>query len=1099
MSRTIRLLLALLSLVAVIAPNAGKAQKATAGLRPVDLRCEYAVNPIGIGVVQPRFYWTLESARRSQRQTAYQVLVASSEAKLKSNHGDLWDSGKVSSDQSIHIAYAGTPLHSRQRAHWKVKVWDRDGKESSSAPAFFEMGLLQATDWTAKWITIKPANDEDRLPLAKSKWIYAGNVPVEAGQKLQLWRALTIPQGAKVTVADMHYAADFRDRERGTNLFVNNALDPSLWRSARQLRSPSIFNLRYALKPGENTIAVETAYGPNRGFIAWLHIELDNGQTMELPTDGQWKARVTTRKGAWTADDIKESGWTQAREVGKFGDVLGGFEVYKQIDKLFPPPYLRKGFEVRKAIKSARVYASATGVYELHLNGQRVGQDVFTPGWTDYGKRIQYQTYDVTALLKRGANAIGGIVGDGWFSGHNGLFNVNPNYYGFDKTLLAQLQIEYTDGSSEVIATDETWRGKTGPIRYSDMFMGETYDARRELPGWDAAGFNDSDWRDAIAVKPTVGPLTAQADPPVRKIMELRPKRMLEPKPGVYVFDFGQNMVGWQRVRVRGSAGHKIIIRNSEMLNVDGTIFTENLRTAIATDHYTLKGGGVESYEPSFTFHGFRYIELSNWPKGAGAPTLDTVTGVVLHSDLPMAGRFETSSKLINQLQNNIQWGQRGNFLSVPTDCPQRDERDGWTGDIQAFSRTATFNMDSAAFLAKWLVDLEHGQDAEGALPDIAPVSTTFGRGKFGWGDAGVMVPWTLYQVYDDKRMIADRFGMMKAWVEYLRRNGKNEAGEKGKGYLAPTDSYGDWVSPKPEAPKDILSTEFYARVTWQLARMAEAIGKQDEAREYRDLFEKIKSAFNQAYVGADGKITSKDKDGKTVGDTQTLYVCALRFHLVDGEMREAARRNLIAAIERSNWHLGTGFLGAVNLMPVLTDIGRTDVAYRLLLNDTMPSWGYSIKNGATTIWERWDGYDAEKGPSNMGNMNSYNHYAFGAVGEWMYANIAGIETAEPGFQKLIIHPRLGGGLTYAKGEYHSIRGKIATNWNVENGAFNLSVTIPANTTATVVLPAASAETVTEGGKPANKAEGVRLVGMKDGAAVCEIGSGTYQFKSTLK
>lgn len=1093
----LRRFLILSLLITLTGVNVSQAQKKEMGIRPANLRCEYAVNPTGIGVSRPRFYWTLESSARNQKQTGYQILVASSEAGLLANQGDLWDSGKVNSDESIHIEYSGKTLASRQRAYWKVKVWDRDGRQSVSAPAFFEMGLLQTADWRAKWITIKPQSDDDRLPFTKSRWIYAANQPpVEAGQKLQLWRKIVIPQDAKVVTADMHYAADFRERERGTNLFINDKLDPSLWRSARKLNSPSIFNLRYALKPGENTIAVETAYGPDRGFIAFIHIELDNGREIDIPTDGEWKARVTVKKGAWTADDSKEAGWAQAKEVGKFGDVIGGYETYKQIDKLFPPPYLRKTFQLKAAVKSARLYASATGVYELYLNGQRVGNDVFTPGWTAYDKRIQYQTYDVTSLVKRGANAIGGIVGDGWFSGHNGLFNVNPNYYGFDKALLAQLQIEYTDGSGEIIATDESWRGKTGAIRYSDMFMGEIYDARRELPGWNAAGFNDVAWQTAVVVQPKVGPLTAQADPPVRKIMELRAKKMWQSKPGVYVFDFGQNLVGWQRIKARGKAGHKITIRNGEMLNVDGTMFTENLRTANATDFYILKGQGVETYEPSFTFHGFRYIELTNYP---GTPALDAVTGIVLHSDLPMAGAFETSSKLVNQLQNNIQWGQRGNFLSVPTDCPQRDERDGWTGDIQAFSRTATFNMDSAAFLSKWLIDLEHGQDEEGSLPDIAPTSTTFGRGKFGWGDAGVMVPWNLYQVYDDKRMIAERYGMMKAWVEFLRRNGKNEDGEKGRGYLYPTDSYGDWVSPKPEAPKDILSTQFYARVTWQLAKMAEAIGKTDEAREYNELFEKIKAAFNKAYVAGDGRIFSKDKDGKTVGDTQTLYVCALRFNLVDGEMREAAKRHLLRLLESANWHLGTGFLGAVNLMPVLTEIGRTDVAYRLLMNETMPSWGYSIKNGATTIWERWDGYDVEKGPSNMGNMNSYNHYAFGAVGEWMYANIAGIETEEPGFKKLIIRPRPGGGLTWAKAEYNSIRGKIATNWKVENGTIRLSVSIPANTTARIYVPASSADKVTESGKNADRSSGLKFIGMQEGSAVYQAGSGSYEFTSSIR
>jgi alpha-L-rhamnosidase len=1080
MSRQIKLLSAMFSLNILLGSGVETAQRNAAALTPVNLRCEYAVNPLGIDTPNPRFSWLLESTLRGQVQSAYQILVASSEAKLKSNVGDLWDSGKVASDQNIHVIYSGTALNSRQRLYWKVRVWDRDGEQSTnSAPAFFETGLLHPSDWRAKWITTTAQSDNDRSPLAKAKWIYVQNeIPVAQYQKLQLWRSITIPEGVSVRRAEMHYAADIRDRERGTNLFVNGKLDPSLWRSARRLKSPSIFNLRSAVKPGTNSVAVETAYAPGRGFIGLINIELDNGQAIEIGTDSRWKARVSESRENWKESDLEGPGWQASREVAKFGEVIGGYEVYKQIDKLVPPPYVRKSFELNKRVRSARVYASATGVYELWLNGRRVGRDVFAPGWTDYAQRIQYQTYDVSELLRRGRNAIGGLVGDGWYSGHNGLFNVNPNHYGFDKSFLCQLHVDYSDGTSEVIGSDGTWRATTGPIRYSDMFMGEIYDARREIPGWDQAEFDDSSWQLAVIANPPVGALTAQADPPVRQTMELPAMKMFQPKPGTFVFDLGQNMVGWVRLRVQGKSSDRVMIRYGETVNLDGTLFTENLRTAISTDYYSLKGGGPEVYEPHFTFHGFRYVELTGYP---GTPAQDAITGIVLRSDLRTSGNFECSNAMLNRLQSNIVWGQRGNFLSVPTDCPQRDERDGWTGDIQAFARTATFNMDSAAFLSKWLIDLEHGQDAEGSLPDIAPTTASFGRGKFGWGDAGVMVPWTLYQVYDDKRMIEQRYQMMRRWVEFLRG--------KAKDYLAPTDSYGDWVSPKPEAPKDVLSTAYFARVTWQLSKMAAVIGETEAAKQYEDLFQQIKAAFNRAYVSEDAKIKS---------DTQSVYVVALRFNLLPGDRRAIAAKHLVAAIERANWHVGTGFLGAANLLPALSDAGHIDIAYRLLTNETYPSWGFTIKGGATTIWERWDGFDPEKGPSNMGNMNSYNHYAFGAVGEWMYANIAGIDTdpAKPGFKHIIIRPRPGGEITWAKGEYDSVRGRISTSWRLRDGQFELQVSIPANTTATVYIPASARDKVTESGKSADKAEGVNFVGMSGATAVYEVGSGSYRFTS---
>jgi alpha-L-rhamnosidase len=510
------------------------------------------------------------------------------------------------------------------------------------------------------------------------------------------------------------------------------------------------------------------------------------------------------------------------------------------------------------------------------------------------------------------------------------------------------------------------------------------------------------------------------------------------------------------------------------MLNRDGTLFTDNLRSALATDRYVARGAEREVFEPRFTFHGFRYVELVGLPRPLAA---SDVTGIVVHSDLPATGRFETSDALLNQLQSNIVWGQRGNFLSIPTDCPQRDERLGWTGDIQVFARTATFNMDSATFLEKFLVDLEDAQRANGSVTDVAPTSARMGDGHYGWGDAMVFLPWTLYQVYGDTRVIERHLEAMKRWVDYRS--------EGARGFLNTAWSYGDWVSPPPATPNEVLGPMYHARSAWLLSRMAAAIGREEDARRYAELFEHIKAAFIAKHVGEDGRITS---------DTQTAYAVALRFDMLPEERRAAALGHLVAAVERAGDHLATGFLGTSQLVPALGENGRMDEAYKLLTQDTYPSWLFTVKNGATTMWERWDSYSPETGPSNLGDMNSYNHYAFGVIGEWMYENLAGIgmDPAAPGYRRLVIRPYLGRGLTHARGEYDSIRGKVVSSWALADGRLTLDVEVPVHATALVFVPGAKAERVKEGGHAASKARGVRFVRQEEKAAVFEVVSGRY-------
>jgi alpha-L-rhamnosidase len=897
--------------------------RAAAELTPAALRCEYRIDPLGIDAARPRLSWIVESRRRGERQTAYQVRVAGSAIALKADRGDLWDSGKVGSNETAHVAYSGRALTSGQECWWQVRVWDRDGHPSAfSPPARWMMGLRRPSDWKAQWIRLETAPDAAAAPEAN-------------------------------------------------------------------------------------------------GVRRWP----------ELP----------------------------------------------------PSPFMRKEFQVSKPVRRAIVSVTALGLYELHLDGQRVGDELFRPGWTYYHKRVYYQTYDVTPLLRPGRHALGAILGDGWACGYVG--GGGRDRYGIGRPqLLAQLQITYVDGTTASVVTDGSWKAAYGPLLEADLLMGETYDARREQAGWDRPGFRDADWR-AVAVQPARrARIEAYPGVTVRRMRELKPRSVSEPQPRAYVFDLGQNMVGWARLVAQGPAGTHVRLRFAEVLNPDGTLYTANLRGARCTDTYTLRGGAREVWEPRFTFHGFRYVEVTGYP---GRPSLDAITGVVAHSATPPAGTFVTSNPMVNRLQQNIEWGQRGNFLEVPTDCPQRDERLGWMGDAQIFARTACNNMDVAAFFTKWMVDVEDAQRPDGAFTDVSP-RVAAGEGTAAWGDAGVIIPWTIYQVYGDRRIIERHYDAMARWIDYLE--------QRSSGLLRPAAGYGDWVAAGPGTPTDVLATAYFAYSTSLLAKMARAIGKEADARKFETLFARIREAFDRAYVAPDGRIK---------GNTQTAYALALQMELLPEAQRAAAARYLVEDIQERGWHLATGFVGTGYLMPALTRIGRTDVAYRLLTQDTYPSWGYEIKNGATTIWERWDGIRPDNNiPWSPGTryqdpgMNSFNHYAFGCVGEWLFSAVAGIDTdpQHPGFQHAILRPRPGNGLTWVRATYRSIRGPFASAWKREGGRLTWDVSIPANTTATVYVPAPSVGAVTESGRAAKAAPGLRFVRMAEGCAVFEAGSGDYRF-----
>jgi alpha-L-rhamnosidase len=758
-----------------------------------------------------------------------------------------------------------------------------------------------------------------------------------------------------------------------------------------------------------------------------------------------------------------------------------------------PAPHLRKEFALAKPVVTARLYATALGLYESYLNGARVGDDVLTPGWTDYTKHVQYQVYDVTAMLQPGANALGAILGDGWAVGHV-AWSGRQRYVDRPR-LLAQLILTYLDGSIETIATDDTWKVGVGPILESDMPMGESYDARRELPGWGAPGYDDTHWWPAEVFADTGAARVATNGPRVLRHEELQPVEVREIPDFVnprWVFDLGQNMVGWVQLRVSGLAGATVTLRYAEALNPDGTLYTASLRNARNTDHYTLRGDGEEAWEPRFTFHGFRYVELSGFP---GRPTLGTITGIVIHSDTPMTGTFACSDPLTNQLQHNIIWSQKGNFVDIPTDCPQRDERLGWTGDAQVFIRTAAFNMDVAGFFTKWTRDLEDAQSAEGAYPAVAPNPSVWPRNDGGpaWADAGVICPWTIYLCYGDTRLLEARYESMRRFIRFLDET--NHDGLRCYAEYTGWRGFGDWLAldgsdgREGATSKELIGTAFFAYSARLLAQIAQVLGKHEDAARYHVLTDEVRDAFRKRFVAPDGKI---------VGGTQTSYVLALHFDLLPAELRSVAAAELARDIERRGNHLSTGFVGTPYINWALSEAGFLDTAYALLKQTSWPSWLYSVTQGATTIWERWDGWTHDRGFQDPG-MNSFNHYAYGAIGAWLYAVIGGIDLdpERPGYKHIVMRPRPGGDLTNALVELRSVYGLIRSAWTLENGTFDWRIMIPANTTATVYVPVTDGAKVREGDIPAADAPGVRFLRREAAAEVYEVASGEYHFTAS--
>jgi alpha-L-rhamnosidase len=878
-------------------------------------RCEYLENPVGIDVEQPRLSWMMTGSGRGQAQSAYQVLVASNEGWLKADWGDLWDTGKVVSDQSTHLRYAGKALSSNGECFWKVRIWDQDGKPSPWSPvAHWSMGLLMAGDWNAKWI----------------------------------------------------------------------------------------------------------------GFE----------QDQKNPDDRRLPAR-----------------------------------------------WLRKEFSVEKKVKRAIVYCSGLGLSELYLNGEKVGNNVLSPGLTEYPKRVFYVAFDITKQLRKGQNAFGVVLGNGRFYAPR---EKRTTSYGFPKLLL-HLRVEYTDDSVGQVVSDESWKvSADGPILANNEYDGEEYDARKEFNGWNSPGFNDSAWQPAQLVIGPEGRLSSQMMAPIRVTQILKPNVVSEPKPGVFIFDMGQNMVGWCRLKVSGPAGTRVSLRHAETLEPDGTLYLANLRTAKATDVYTLKGGGTELWEPRFTYHGFRYVEVTGFP---GTPRLSTIEGHVVHDDMNATGEFVCSNPLLDRIYTNITWGVRGNYRSMPTDCPQRDERQGWLGDRGEESQGEMYFFDNAAFYENCLQDIADVQKDSGSVSDVAPAYWPLYNDNVTWPSTGILLPAALYLQFGDSSVIGQHYDSARAWLDYMLTFLKDGIISK--------DSYGDWCVP-PEDPKlihskdptrktseTLLATAYLFHDLQLMEQYATMLGKTNDACRFQGLAAQVKTAFNDKFLNREL--------GQYDNGTQTSCVLPLAFGLVPDDMCARIFEHLVHKLTiETKGHIGTGLVGGMYLCRVLSDHGRPDLAYSMATQTDYPGWGYMVGKGATTIWELWNGDTAD--PS----MNSGNHVMLiGDLTIWLYQYLAGIrpDPEKPGYKHIILKPELVGDLSSARGTHRSPYGLIVSDWRKTGTGLDWRVTIPPNTASTIYMPTKSATRVFEGGKPVATSPCVKFVRQENDRAVFQVGSGDYHFE----
>lgn len=1070
-------------------------------------RCEFRHSPLGIGTVTPRLSWELvarDAKAKGLKQSAYQIIAASSPELLKNeDKADLWNTGPRRSSATNNIEYAGKPLHSRSDVWWTVRVWDQDGVASElSTPQHWSIGLLEQSDWTGDWIGLDaapagPMNAAMRAELKALPWIRTSGETARSGQRATFRKEFELP-GETISQA---WIAGTVDQFGSVKVNGVQVAELTRWNPVSET------DIRAAVRGGRNTVEIDVLNedGFTPAASGMIFVQTASGTNYRIPLDKSW---MFVKGNAAAAPVLEERGrpWGSNRNTEHF---------------MGPAAYLRRDFVSQPNIKKATLYATALGTYWCEINGKRVGEDELTPGWTEYTKRIYHQTYDVTKLVRPGQNAIGVVLGDGWYAGLLG-YTGRRQWYGGPARFKGQLEIEYADGTKQSFKSDGTWSAKTGPIVWNDLYMGSGYDSRLEMPGWSKPGYNINDWikpaigrgthaareidvttvvqslvRDnaistkvnntvfgdpaygvvktlnvqytvdgkaksaavvegqtltlpragesgAIAIQAATfgeprraeGIIEPQPGEPVRRFEELKTIAVTEPRKGSYVFDLGQNLVGFVRLNVKGKSGQRLVVRHAEMLNPDGTMYTSNLRGATATDYFWLNGK-QQTLEPAFTFHGFRYVEIIGLTE---EPSASMVTGIVVHTDMDRTGSFECSNELVNKLYHNIIWGQKGNYLEIPTDCPQRDERLGWTGDAQFFINTAAYNFDVSSFMSRWLKTLAHdAQFEDGSFAHVAPKVQERG-GSTAWGDAAIVCTHAMYERYGDLRLVRENYEPMKAYMAW--------AESKTKDGITKIGGFGDWLNLKDPTSSDLIDTAYRINLLSQMIDMANWTGNSVDAAKFETDRNAARIAFNATF---------KEPDGTLKQSGQTGYALAFTMGLVSNSETAKAAEGFVQTIERKNWHLATGFIGTPRLLMALHNAGRDDVAYRLLLNTDYPSWLYQVKLGATTMWERWDGWTPETGFSDVG-MNSFNHYAFGSVGDYLFSIVGGIsERHTPSGTHLTIAPIPGPGLEFAKVSYRSNRGEIKSSWVRLPGGIEYQFTIPPNQSAEIKLPNHSA------------------------------------------
>lgn len=1133
-----------------------------------NLKVEYAETPLGIDEAYPRFSWQMlaSGGERGLVQKAYRLRVYAP--------GNLcvWDSGKVLDGNSLNIRYAGEALRPETRYDWKLDVWEQQGGEPLLAASWFETGLMERNDsgegWSgAQWIG---GGDDDLV-------LYSHYLPV-----FGLDYIFRFPKDVAVCRAAFVYGAnDERLSDPNKNLFALSArrnesyfkveLDVSplaagkeaMVRVYRQGYHPTdqagvplhTFSLpKTLLHAGnlaeEHTLSLTSELGYTRFSFDGTEVKSASVNLNPLGQGGDFIAFPVVGDVGFYVPQGQE-GVSSRLEIRNFRSPANRLAVisaplplaeqdakgtlYLTNPTRNASPMLRTVFKTAaQKIVRARLYATARGIYDVYLNGERVGADYFNPGITQYNKTHLYQSFDVTSLVREGNNALGAVLAEGWWSGGCTFSGNNWNYFGDRQSFLAKLVLMYADGTTTTIVTDpETWKffGQ-GPVCYGSFFQGEVYDATREqlTAGWSSPAYDDASWEQAqvVPLEGTVSEegggnspwvndysdyhLYAQYGQTVHAVRELTAQSVEEVRPGVFVYDMGQNMVGVPHISLSGiKPGTKIVLRYAEVKYPDmpryagheNMIMLENIRAAMAQDIYIAKGG-EEVIAPRFTYHGYRFIEITGISQ---ALPVEAVRGTVLSSIGDLASAYETSNTKVNRLWENIMWSTYANFLSIPTDCPQRNERMGWAGDISVFSRTATYLANVPQFLRRYLQAMRDVQRTDGRFPDIAPLGGGFGG--LLWGSAGITVPWECYQQYGDKTLLAEHYDAMKRYVGYVQQkciNPENEVLEQEKVW----GNLGDWLGPENGRNDATLLWEAYFIYDLDiLSQMASVLGHEADEAYFRELKQKRIEFFNRTYIHPQ---TGKTRcwDGTKEVDTQTSYVLPLAFGILPEEVRRTCTDNLVETILQPHpaddgkqygpYSLMTGFIGTAWICPALSEGGRSDVAYRLLQQTSFPSWLYSVEQGATTIWERLNSYTHVDGFGENNRMNSFNHYSFGAVGAWMYSYSLGIRCDRqcPGFRHFILAPEPDptGQMTFARGYYDSMYGRIASSWQIAPKEVIYEFTVPANTTASLYLPATSLASVTEGGKPIGPdSEGIVYRGSKDGKVELQLASGNYVFR----